>query len=111
MTMKNTLARSFVVSIVLLCGGALALGYSAEKESRSKALNPATLEKLASARSVEQAVLREAATKVRASKTPLASVEVPVVVVTSTLPGPCAQICVGSGVNRACSNVFCESTQ
>lgn len=94
---------SFVGStLILLVLGTLVFAQGTQKTAPAKVLNPAELERSASKPSVEQAILRAAAAKLRADRRPSGAVEVVVTVNTTTRPAGCYTICVGSGVNRAC---------
>jgi hypothetical protein len=93
------LIKSFLVTFLLLmvCG----VFAFAQTARRATALNADQLDRAAQP-TVQQTILRAAAAKVRASRVPVQSVELPVTVSTSTISG-CYQICVGTGVNRACT--------
>ncbi|HET7435231.1 MAG TPA: hypothetical protein VFN10_11030 [Thermoanaerobaculia bacterium] len=99
----KTFRSAFLITLMMFALGiAMAVAQSAQKVALQP-LNADAISRDAAAPSVEQLVLRTAAAKLAAERRPATSVEVPVTVVTSTLPGGCYQICVGSGINRACT--------
>jgi len=101
--MRTMKIRAFAVAMAILLAAVYAVAQSGEKPSPAQTvLSAAELERASSAVSLEQGILREAAKKVRASKTALRSVEVSVTVETSTNPNACGQVCWGSGLNKVC---------
>ncbi|MBV8544206.1 MAG: hypothetical protein JO093_14970 [Acidobacteria bacterium] len=99
--------KAFVVTMMMLTAGALLFAESARSSDHGRTLNPADLEKAASAPSLEQLVLRTAAEKLRQGRTPSAATEVTVTVVTSTMPGSCGSFCVTQQGRRVCLSVLC----
>jgi hypothetical protein len=99
-----TILKSFIVTLALLICAGLALAEATRRAAPTKTLNAADLERLATGPSVEQAILRAAAAKLRQDKTATGTVELQVTVNTTTLPAGCGgQICVWSGGHRICA--------
>ena len=105
--MKLVKVWSFAACVLVFAAAVVTHAQSPQKK-RAASLDAVTLEKAAAATGFEQAILREAARKIRQTKTPAAAVEVPVTVSTSSGPLGCQfWICVGSGPTRACRPVYC----
>ena len=102
--------RSIVITIALVICSALAFAQTSNREAPRKPLNAAELEQQASAVSLEQAILRAAASKLREDKTPAGTVELRVRVSSTSLPGPCYDICVLNGTKWFCLARTCRIT-
>lgn len=91
-----------VTLVLLLVLGTYAVAQT-ERAPAPKALSAAQLEKQALEPALEGAILRAAAAKLRQENRTAGTVEVPIVVSASSQCMGGIRICVGTGVNRACT--------
>src|SRR5712692_9384619 len=97
----------FLGLLLLLCTFATAQ----KVQSPPPQLNAAMLDKLATTPSLEDAVLRIAAEKLRQERKPMATVELQITVKLKPFPNGCVQECVyygSSSTPRACTKLICN---
>ena len=96
--------RFVLVFLALAAVGTLATAQKSLKPDPMMTLTAADLDRLAAAPSIEQAILRAAADKLRQDRQPTDKVELQVPVRISLLTNQCYEICVGSGLHLACTH-------
>ncbi|MFP5262938.1 MAG: hypothetical protein ACLGJB_13625, partial [Blastocatellia bacterium] len=103
-------SRALVLAAVALSTLAVAQMVPASDRPQ-ESLSAANLDKLAATPSLEDAILRAAAEKLRQEKRPRASVELQVTVTVSTTPNGCIQTCVNYGTLAMACSRKCDSTK
>lgn len=104
------LFSSMLVVVALVTTGTLALAQKPAKPVANH-LTVADLEKAATAPTLEQSILRAAADKLDQERRPMETIELQLATTVSLLPNGCYQICVGSGLRRACVVTNCNPTK
>jgi hypothetical protein len=108
--MTMTIRRSLSIFLLLAAAGAAVTAAQKPVPAPPAKIAPAELEKAAQVPSLEQLILQAAAAKLREEKPPQAtSVDLPVTIRRQPRPLGCYDICVGSGVHRACLPVHCNA--
>jgi len=96
--------------VVTICSFAVAhKAIQPLQPSQAPTLSAAALDKLAAVPSLDQTILRMAATKLRGERKPMATVDLQITVKLKPLPGGCVEECVYSGsVVIACTAPICN---
>jgi hypothetical protein len=102
---RLTALALLVLTAITICTVAVAQ----RKPEQGRQVDAKELDQLAATPSLEQAILKAAAEKLRQERRPMSTVEIPVTIKVSAGPPGCHNMCVWQGGKPIACPVYCQS--